>query len=135
MELTPWRHFRKLGSIRKEMAKWKFWKKADLNRESHSISKDAPGFIKGKLTIHLGKDPDWIWNLKAVARRRQDRDGVYDIRIFNAADAASKQIKVRNFTSLDSHPELILFEGSYDKRKNSVEIFHRTNSLHLDRAA
>jgi len=117
------------------MAKWKFWKKADLNRESHSISKDAPGFIKGKLTIHLGKDPDWIWNLKAVARRRQDRDGVYDIRIFNAADAASKQIKVRNFTSLDSHPELILFEGSYDKRKNSVEIFHRTNSLHLDRAA
>lgn len=117
------------------MFKWKFWKKYELDREANSKSKGVPDIVGRKLTIHLGKDPDWVWNLKAVARRRPDMEHVYDIRIFNAADAASKHIKVKNFTSLDSYPELILFEGSYDKRKNSVEIIDRTNSLNLDRAA
>jgi hypothetical protein len=114
------------------MIKWRFWKNSGLNTETHSRPKDVPDIVGRKLTIHLGKGPDWIWNLKAVARSRPDMHDVYDIRIFNAADAALKHATIRNFYSLNTHPELIIFEGTYDKKENKVEIIDRTNSLDLD---
>jgi len=70
----------------------------------------------GRVLINMGKDPDWIWNLKSVIRKKNSRDDHrYDVRVFDGVQAAEKKVTVENYTSLDSHPELILFEGWYDR--------------------
>ena len=37
--------------------------------------------------------------------------GGYDVRVFDKTKAEAVKIKVEDYTSLDTHPELILYEG------------------------
>ena len=86
-------------------------------------SKDIPETVGRHLVVKLHKDPDWVWSLKGVVKRRQpDAKTAFDVRVFDERDAASKRVSVKNYKTLDEHPELILFSGWYDKKTLQVHV-------------
>jgi hypothetical protein len=101
---------------------WKFWKrrKSAGGTVDHVGAKlpgprDLPQQVGGYLVVRGKLDPDWVWTLKCVVRRYPERRAQYDFRVFNPEQAKQAGIKVINFMSLDHHPELILYQGKYNK--------------------
>jgi hypothetical protein len=72
--------------------------------------------------VQLGKNPDWVWSLKSAVRKSSRGKHRYNVRVFDQAQAAGKGISVVDYGSLDDHPELILFEGWYDRRSWKARI-------------
>ena len=70
----------------------------------------------------LKLDPDWVWNLKCVMRPKADVKRVFEIKVFNPATAAGKGVSVSSFSTLDQHPDLILFHGWLNKDTGHVEM-------------
>lgn len=107
---------------------WKFWEKKAENKEAQgqavklSGPKNIPEAVGRYLVVKLGKDPDWVWSLKAVVRQRPEANTAFDVRVFAVNQASAKNLNVKNFNSLDASPDLILFEGWYDKKTNKVDI-------------
>ena len=105
---------------------WKFWKqngeKNTGNPEEEKLPrpKDIPPVVGMNLVTTLNKDPDWVWNLKAVTRVKPDDKNVTLYRVFDPARVGS--IKVKNYKTLDEHPELILYEGYINKKTKQFEI-------------
>lgn len=106
---------------------WKFWQKNSENEASPAAGTKLPGprnipeSVGRYMVVKMKKDPDWVWGLEAVLRPRSEGKHVFDVRVFDVNEAASKNISVKNFNSLDACPELILFEGWFDKKNNQVE--------------
>lgn len=50
-----------------------------------------------------------------MVRQRSDGKHRFDFRVFDAAQVAAKRVKVENYNSFDSCPELILYQGWFDK--------------------
>jgi len=45
-----------------------------------------------------------------------------NIRVFDNSEAQARQIEVKDYTSLDEHPELIIYEGWFDERSKQVKL-------------
>jgi hypothetical protein len=114
---------------------WKFWEKESIKSGEVKLPgpKSIPEVVGRYLVVRLGKDPDWVWNLKSVSRPRPEGKTVFDVRVFNEAETAAKGIAVKNYASLDEHPEFIRFEGWYDHKTMKAEI--QTKEKPLTRAA
>jgi len=84
--------------------------------------KDLHTAVGRDLVVNLGKNPDWVWGLKSVERKRPEAAGLYDVRVFSSIDANKNGVKVKDFTTLDAYPELILFEGWLNKELNETQI-------------
>ena len=97
--------------------------------------KDIPSAIGRDLVVDFGKEPNWVWRLKAVEKPREGMEHCYDIRVFDENDAAAKKVRVRDYTSLDDHPELILVDGWYNKKKSETHLTDRTKERPVPRAA
>lgn len=109
--------------------KWTFWEKRPkteglLKAEVHKLPKpkDIPEPVGRYLVVELGKNPDWVWRLKSVTRPRPEGKDRFDVRVFDEVKTAAKNLAVRDYTSLDGHPELILYEGWFDKKSMDVHI-------------
>ena len=108
---------------------WKFWKK-EKPVESAGAAKEAklgkPRDLPERVGIHLvtklKEEPDWTWSLKAVLRPIAAEKHASDIRVFSPADASRAGVIIANYNSLDAHPELILFAGTFNKNTGSVKI-------------
>jgi hypothetical protein len=103
---------------------WNFWKKKSATAEPSQTKqeklpkpKDIPEPVGRYLVVDLGKDPDWVWQLRSVVRAQEEKSR-YDVRVFEESQTRSKGVRVQDYTSFDEHPELILFEGWYDKKSN-----------------
>lgn len=83
-------------------------------------------FVGRSLVVTLKKDPNWVWELKCVKRPRADIKQQFDFRVFSDSDVARARVKIRDFTSLDDHPELILFQGWLDKASMEVHFEEKT---------
>jgi hypothetical protein len=101
---------------------WKFWKKngpeaGNIKSAEGKMPKprQLPQQIGGYLVIRENLDPDWVWSLRCVVRRYPERRAQFDFRVYNPVDARQKGIKIIGFKSLDDHPELILYQGIYNK--------------------
>ena len=108
---------------------WKFWQKEKQQAKSSKTGeiklakpRDLPQQIGMFLVTQLNLDPDWVWNLKCVMRPLADQKNVFEIRIFNPETGAAKGVMVANFHSLDKHPHMILFSGTFDKKTGKVQI-------------
>ena len=103
---------------------WKFWEKnSNEMKEKLSGPKDIPEPVGRHLIVQLHKDPDWVWNLKGVlCHRNTTESNLFNVRVFDQRETDSKKIAVRDFTSLDDHPDLILFEGWFDKKSHRIHI-------------
>jgi len=121
---------------------WKFWKKEAVTGEPSQAKgeklprpKDIPEPVGRNLVVKHGKDPDWVWGLKGVVRHRPEGKHAYDVRVFNMNDAAAKKVSIKNYTSLDGHPELILFDGWFDKKSMEVHITEKERPTSMPKTA
>lgn len=75
-----------------------------------------------KLVVEHKMDPDWVWNLKSVVKPYPDLPKKVDFRIFSPTDAGRAGVNVRDYNSLEVHPELVLFYGTLDKKEKDLEL-------------
>ena len=74
------------------------------------------------LVVKFHEDPDWVWKLKQVQQRSVQGEHVRDLRVYDPTMAAGRGVAVRNYKSLDEHPELILYHGWLNVRNNEVQL-------------
>ncbi len=86
----------------------------------------GPKFINDILSDYLikqmAKETNWVRGLSMVVRPRSGEDKGLDVRIFAQYEAASSSAKIKDYTTLDQHPQLILFEGWFDKESKKAEL-------------
>ncbi len=69
--------------------------------------------------------PDLVKLLRAVERKSTNGAG-FDIRVFDISEAIAKKVEVKDYTSLDECPGLILYEGSFDEEAKQVKLEEKT---------
>jgi len=97
--------------------------------------KDLPTPIGRDLVVVRGMDPDLVWRLKCVLLPQDGKKGPFNIRIFNPAALQQKKVTVRNYHSLDDHPDLIMFEGWYDQKNMRGQVSEKEKPATTPRAA
>jgi hypothetical protein len=114
---------------------WKFWQKKEnegtLKAKVVKLPKpkELPDRVGIYLITQLHENPDWVWKLSYVARPKHEDKHVLEIRIFDAADAEMREISVSDYNFLDARPELILFNGIFDKSSGTVKISKRLRKV------
>ena len=106
---------------------WNKWiKKTDPDASQtprHKPPADLPHQVGRHLVVNLQKDPDWVWNLKAVVKPAEgEKISTRRFRVYDPLQSAGQGIKIHNYDSLDACPELILYEGNFDKVSNAVSL-------------
>ena len=107
-----------------------FWNNWFNKKEHHMPGKpklkppgDLPQQVGRYLVVNLQRDPDWVWNLRAVVRPVEGaKKSVRRFRVFDPVQSASRGIKIFDYTSLDACPEIILYEGEFDKDSHAVSL-------------
>ncbi|BEQ14442.1 hypothetical protein [Desulfoferula mesophila] len=89
--------------------------KSEKPREIHAA-------VGRELVVTYKEDPDWVWKLKQVQRPSEQGKDIRDFRVYDASVAAGRGVAVRNFESLDAHPELVLYHGWLNKKNNDVQL-------------
>lgn len=110
--------------------KWKFWRNSPTHPSDstgHTSAKlsrprDLPQQIGQHLVLRERMDPDWVWSLKCVLRPHGQRKTSFDFRVFSLKHADAAGISVKDYDSLDPHPDQILFHGWFDKKNNAIEL-------------
>ncbi len=107
---------------------WKFWKKdtqdsaVAVNGPKLAKPKELPEPVGRKMVTGMKLDPDLVWSLKYVSRPMEARQHTSEFRIFNPETAHEKGAVIKDWTSLDDLPDLILYSGHFDKSAKTVEI-------------
>jgi hypothetical protein len=104
---------------------WKFWQKEDsggTGKPKLRKPEELPSEVGRYMVVNLKLDPDWVWSLRCAVRDKEGVKGTRYIRIFDETRANELEISVKNYTTMDEHPELIIFEGEYVKGTNTVQI-------------
>ena len=81
--------------------------------------KDIPELVGRFLVVEEKKNPDWVWKLKGVVYPAGKKKAFY-CRVFDDAQTAKAGVGVKDWTSLDDHPDLVLWEGYCDKETNTA---------------
>jgi hypothetical protein len=106
---------------------WKFWTKkaeADAGAKQKALPKPKaiPEVVGRCLVVEMKQDPDFVWKLMAVIRPRPDSKDTFDVRVYSAMDAGTRGVNVKNYDTLDAAPDLILYEGWFNKKTNNAEL-------------
>ena len=107
--------------------KWKFWQTAPQRLDTNSVKtdklqkpKELPDRVGRHMVVKMGLEPDLVWSLRCVYRKKADEPGIVQIRIFKSQDLSGMGLRQLNYDSLDNHQELILYQGSYKKDSDQV---------------
>jgi hypothetical protein len=108
---------------------WKFWEKnrSDENQRVERSPKlprvkELPNEVGRHLVVAKGYEPDWVWALRCAVRPIENSKNRLEIRVFSPEAASQRGVAVKNYTSLDDCPDLILFAGWYDKATRRVQL-------------
>ena len=98
-----------------------FWKRKQTKEGEIKLSgpKGIPDLVGRYMVVQMTKDPNWVWKLKGVVRPAGKKKAFY-CRVFDETQTAEASVKVKDWTSLDEHTELILWEGYFDKETNTA---------------
>ncbi len=104
-----------------------FWGKKSAKGETEKLSgpREIPATVQKTLVEERKLDPDLAKILKAVVRKSQGEKEGFDIRIFDASDAEARKVQVKDYLTLDGHPELTLYEGGFDEGSKRVTVEER----------
>ena len=92
-----------------------FWnRKEEENVVNLPGPKNIPEWAGRYMVVKRNSNPDWVWKLRGVTRPAPQGKTSY-CRVFDETQTVQAGLKVKDWTSLDGHPELILWEGSFDK--------------------
>ncbi len=102
-----------------------FWKKkspeekAKGEKKKREEVKKIEGGLWGYMVKQQGIVVDVLQNLRRVEYEAEvGGKPVVMVRIFNPATADEKGIDVKDYKSLDSQPDLVLYEGYYQQVRN-----------------
>ncbi len=102
-----------------------FWHKKSAKEEEKEEKLSGPRAIPGPVLNYLvaerKMDPDLVKLLKAV-ERKSTTDAGFNIRVFDDSEAMARKIQVKDYTSLDECPDLIIYEGWFDERAKQVKL-------------
>ncbi|THB81636.1 MAG: hypothetical protein D3926_01115 [Desulfobacteraceae bacterium] len=101
---------------------WNLWKKNRTDAVKMSRPKELESRIGRMLVVDLNYEPDWVWRLRSVTKKRNGSNSGFNFRIFDPDLAQMKGINIVNFSSLDAHPKMIYFDGWYDKAAWEITI-------------
>ena len=94
-----------------------FWKK---DKNALPGPKGVPNPVGRDIVTKLGGDPEQVWNnLKAVIRPKEGVKDTFEVRVFNGVQGSARNVSVKDYNSLNEHPELILYEGWYNKESQA----------------
>jgi hypothetical protein len=109
------------GGVRKM-----FWgkksAKEEEKKEKLSGPKEIPGPVRNYLVAERKMDPDLVNLLKAVVRKSATGETAFNIRVFDESEAIAKKVQVKDYTSLDECPDLIIYEGWFDEGAKQVKL-------------
>jgi len=60
--------------------------------------------------------------LKAVVRKSPTGETAFNIRVFDESEGVARKAQVKDYTSLDECPDLILYEGWFDEGSKQVKL-------------
>ena len=84
--------------------------------------KEIPQWAYLYLVTTLNVDPDFLGPLKCVEQMNFEGDRLLNlIRIFDPTPVR-ETVRIKDFASLDRHPDLILYEGYTEKGSGKVHI-------------
>jgi hypothetical protein len=84
--------------------------------------KKISGVIEKYLVNELKWDPEMLVVINMLIRKNPRSERSFDCRIFDLSEAEATGLKVKDYTSLDAHPELIAYEGWFDEVSKKVEL-------------
>ena len=100
-----------------------FWNKNSAKEERKLAGPQAiPALVEKYLVTERKMDPDLVKLLKALMRKNPNGGKWLHIRIFDHSEAQAKKIPVKDYTSLDGHPDLIIVEGQFDEAEKQVNL-------------
>jgi len=100
-----------------------FWgKKSEKEEVKLAGPRAIPDLIQKHLATEWKMDPDLVRLLKALLLKNPKRDKAFHIRIFDGLEAQAKKVQVKDYTSLDEHPDLIIYEGQFDEGARQVNL-------------
>lgn len=105
---------------------WSKRKRTDSGPSALPKPKEMPDRVGRFLVVNLKLDPDAVWNWKVVTLPADPPATASQIRIYSPEQALQSGITVRHFHSLDDHPELILYSGTFDKKAGAVSLTEHT---------
>ena len=100
-----------------------FWGKKPAKEQGKlSGPKEIPGPVQNYLVAERKMDPDLVKLLKAVVRKNATGETAFNIRVFDQSEGLAKKVEVKDYTSLDDCPDLIIYEGWFDERSKQVKL-------------
>jgi hypothetical protein len=103
-----------------------FWGKKSAKEEEKKEKLPGPQAIPGLVEKHLvaerKMDPDLVKLLKAVVRKSETGETAFNIRVFDQSEGLARKVEVKDYTSLDECPDLIIYEGWFDERSKQVKL-------------
>jgi hypothetical protein len=109
-----------------------FWNRKQREEKEVNLPgpKAIPDWAGRYMVVQKKVNPDWVWKLRGVTRPAPQGKTLY-CRVFDETQVTQAGLKVKDWTSLDGHPELILWEGHFDKGTNTTredKFVKRSNS-------
>jgi hypothetical protein len=99
-----------------------FWGKKSAKEEGKlSGPKEIRGPVQNYLVAERRMDPALVKLLKAV-ERKGTTGAMFNIRVFDDSEAMAKKVQVKDYTSLDECPDLIIYEGWFDEGAKQVSL-------------
>lgn len=96
-----------------------------VKAEKLPAPRQITGILEKQLTGEYKIDADLVRVLMAVVRKRPQTEKALDCRIFDPSEAEAKGLKIKDYTSLDAYPDLVLFEGWFDEGSKQVELVEK----------
>jgi hypothetical protein len=78
--------------------------------------------VQKHLVAEKKMDPDLVHLLTAVVRMSATGEAGFNIRVFDESEALAKKVEVKDYTSLDERPDLIIYEGWFDEGSKQVKL-------------
>lgn len=99
-----------------------FWgKKTALEEGKLTGPRQIPVSVQNYLVTQSKLDSDLVKLLKAV-ERKSATGATYNIRVFDNSEAIAKKVQVKDYTSLDERPDLIIYEGWFNEVAKQVKL-------------
>jgi len=96
--------------------------KEEVNKEKLTGPQAIPDLIQKHLATEWKMNPDLVNLLKALLRKNPNGEKSFHIRIFDELEAKAKKVQVKDYTSLEEHPDLTIYEGQVDEAARQVNL-------------
>lgn len=109
-----------------------FWSKKsvqeDVKQEKLAGPRALTELVQKHLTAETGMDPVLAGLLKAVVQKGANQETGLQIRVFDESEAQAKKIQVKDYSSLDGRPDLIIYDGWFDEGSKQVKLEDRNRA-------